>query len=158
MFDYVLSDEARALRDEVRDYVRTVPRQHVLDMDAEKVDFPKEFLREAGRRNLMGCRYPRRWGGRALDWVAAATVMEEVGALGYMQVMGGIGYTNVFPVERIHRDLRLASIWTGTSEAMSMITASEWYREYAEARRAGLTRDPEPDAAEADAEDEKIYE
>ncbi|MEE8409467.1 MAG: acyl-CoA dehydrogenase [Myxococcota bacterium] len=44
-----------------------------------------------------------------------------------MQVMGGIGYTNVFPVEGIHRDLRLASIWTGTNEVMSMVTASEWY-------------------------------
>ena len=28
-----------------------------------------------------------------------------------MQVMGGIGYTTVYPVERIVRDLRLASIW-----------------------------------------------
>jgi alkylation response protein AidB-like acyl-CoA dehydrogenase len=40
-----------------------------------------------------------------------------------MQVMGGIGYTDVFPVERIVRDLRLASIWTGTNEVMSMIIA-----------------------------------
>ena len=47
-----------------------------------------------------------------------------------MQVMGGIAYTNVFPIERIYRDVRLASIWTGTSEVMSMITAHEWYREY----------------------------
>ncbi len=46
-----------------------------------------------------------------------------------MQVMGGIAYTNVFP-ERIYRDVRLASIWTGTSEVMSMIAAHEWYREY----------------------------
>jgi butyryl-CoA dehydrogenase len=48
-----------------------------------------------------------------------------------MQVMGGIGYTNVFPVERIVRDLRLASIWTGTNEVMSMIIANEWYRTHA---------------------------
>ena len=40
-----------------------------------------------------------------------------------MQVVGGIGYTNVFPLERISRDIRLASIWTATSEVMSMITA-----------------------------------
>jgi len=45
-----------------------------------------------------------------------------------MQVMGGIAYTNVFPVERIYWDIRLASIWTGTSEVMSMIAAHEWYR------------------------------
>ena len=40
-----------------------------------------------------------------------------------MQVMGGIGYTNVYPVERIYRDLRLASIWTGTNEVMKGIAA-----------------------------------
>jgi butyryl-CoA dehydrogenase len=75
-----------------------------------------------------------------------------------MQVMGGIGYTNIFPVERIFRDLRLASIWTGSNEVMSMIIASEWYREYMERKQAGLERDSEDDAAEAFAPDEKIYE
>ena len=77
-----------------------------------------------------------------------------------MQVMGGIGYTNVFPVERIFRDLRLASIWTGSNEVMSMIVAHEWYREYFMKRKARLeeVRDYEADAQEAEAADEKIYE
>lgn len=75
-----------------------------------------------------------------------------------MQVVGGIGYTNVFPLERIYRDVRLASIWTGTSEIMSMIVAHEWYRECKKARAANLMRDFEADAEEAFAEDEKIYE
>ncbi len=414
MFDYLLDDRQLHLRDEVRDLVKSIPRQLILDMDADRVDFPREFLREAGRRNLLGCRYDPRWGGRGLDWVSTAMVMEEVGVLGYifacvfgvgaelvcdaivlhgtdaqrekyvkpllrgelfaaeclteprggsdffgtsttaedrgdhfvlngqkrfivggtaadyflvyartnpdaeahnaiscfivdrspgvetkylyglmgcrgggasrvvfrdvkvpkenllgrlhggydvfntmmiperlgtaamtigaarpalevatmyttkrkafgqhisrfqgvsfqiaeaatlldasrsmvyttclaverglpanrirrlvsetkkfvtescqqvvhnaMQVMGGIGYTNVFSVERIHRDLRLASIWTGSNEVMSLITASEWYREARDARALNATRDPEPDAAEADAVDEKIYE
>jgi len=75
-----------------------------------------------------------------------------------MQVMGGIGYTNVYPVERIHRDLRLASIWTGTNEVMAMIVAHEWYREHAAAGAAGATRDWEADAAGADDPDEKVFE
>src|SRR5208337_2940445 len=75
-----------------------------------------------------------------------------------MQVMGGIAYTNVFPIERIFRDVRLASIWTGTSEVMSMITAHEWYREYQQMKAARLTRDLEADAQEAEALDEKIFE
>jgi alkylation response protein AidB-like acyl-CoA dehydrogenase len=74
-----------------------------------------------------------------------------------MQVMGGIGYTNIFPVERISRDLRLSSIWTGSNEVMSMIIAHEWYKEYAAGKQSGATRDLENDAAEADAPDEKIY-
>jgi butyryl-CoA dehydrogenase len=61
-----------------------------------------------------------------------------------MQVMGGIGYTNVFPVERFVRDLRLASIWTGTNEIMSVIIAHEWYREYF--KRRDSLRDLEQDA------------
>jgi len=73
-----------------------------------------------------------------------------------MQVMGGIAYTNVFPVERIYRDVRLASIWTGTSEVMSMITAHEWYREYFAQKAKAQTRDHELDAAEAN-DEEKIY-
>jgi len=75
-----------------------------------------------------------------------------------MQVMGGIGYTNIYPVERIVRDLRLASIWTGTNEVMAMIIANEWYKEYWTTRGKERIRDMEPDAAEAGAVDEKIFE
>jgi butyryl-CoA dehydrogenase len=414
MFDFLFSDHQLKLRDEVRDFVKSIPRQMILDMDADKIEFPKEFLREAGKRNLMGCRYPKKWGGRDMDWVTTCMVMEEIGTLGYifacvfgvgaelvcdaivlhgtdeqkekyvkpllegeifaaeclteprggsdffgtttlardmgdyfllngqkrfivggrgadfflvyartdldahpyegiscfivergdgveteylyglmgcrgggtsrlvfkdvkvpkknllgrlnggsevfktmmiperlgtaamtagaarpaleiatryttrrkafgrtiadfqgvsfqvaeaamlldvsnsmiystaravdagveaekvrrmisetkkfvaescqkvvhnaMQVMGGIGYTNIYPIERIHRDLRLASIWTGTNEIMSMIIATEWYKEYKKAGEYPLTRDHEPDAAGADDVGEKVYE
>ncbi len=84
MFDYLLTATQRQLRDEVRDLVKWVPRQMIMDMDADKVTFPREFLQEAGRRNLMGCRYPEKWGGRDLDWVSTCMVMEEVGVLGYI--------------------------------------------------------------------------
>jgi butyryl-CoA dehydrogenase len=412
MYDFLLTEEQRSIRDEARDLVKWVPRQMILDMDTDAIKFPKEFLQEAGRRNLLGCRYPKKWGGRGLDWVTTCLLMEEIGTLGYelacvfgvgaelvcdaiilhgtdaqkerfvkpllrgerfaaeclteprggsdvfgattkaedqgdhfllngqkrfivgaegadfflvyarsnpsakpqdaisclivergpgvetkylyglmgcrgggtgrlvfknvkvpkenvvgkihgafevfntmmiperlgtaamtigsaraaldvatayttrrkafgqvinqfqgvsfqvaeaatlldacramanmtaravdaganvnlirrlvseskkfitescqkvvhnaMQVMGGIGYTNVFPVERIFRDIRLASIWTGTSEVMSLITAHEWYREHFE-RKGKLPRDYEADAAEAHAADEKVY-
>ena len=82
--DHLLSPEGRALRDEVRDFVKTVPRDLILAMDRDEVQFPKEFLAEAGRRNLMGVRYPRQWGGRGLAWVDTCMVMEEVGVLGYI--------------------------------------------------------------------------
>jgi hypothetical protein len=72
-----------------------------------------------------------------------------------MQVVGGIGYTNVLPLERIYRDIRLASIWTGTNEVMAMIVAHEWYREHGKHKAAKLARDYARDAAEADAADER---
>jgi len=412
MYDFLMTEQQRRIVEEARDLVKWVPRQMILDMDTDAIKFPKAFLQEAGRRNLLGCRYPVEWGGRGMDWVTTCLLMEEIGTLGYemacvfgvgaelvcdavirhgtdeqkerfvkpllrgerfaaeclteprggsdffgaatraedrgdhfvlngqkrfivgaegadfflvyartnpaakpqdaltcflvergpgvetkylyglmgcrgggtgrlvfrnvrvprenvlgkvhgayavfntmmiperlgtaamtigsaraaldvatayttrrkafgqvinqfqgvsfqvaeaamlldacramahmtaravdagadenlvrrlvseskkfitescqkavhnaMQVMGGIGYTNVFPVERIFRDIRLASIWTGTSEVMSLITAHEWYREYF-ARKGRLPRDYEADAAEAHAADEKVY-
>ncbi len=413
MFDFLLTEKQLQIREEARQLVKWVPRSMILDMDADRIKFPTEFLREAGRRNLLGVRYSSKWGGRDMDWVTTCMVMEEIGTLGYifactfgigaelvcdaiilhgteaqkekyvrpllrgeifaaeclteprggsdffgttsiaedrgdhyllngqkrfivgaegadfflvyaktdinaephkaltcfivdrtdgvdvqylyglmgcrgggagrvvfrdvkvprenvvgqlngayavfntmmiperlgtsamtigaarpaldvatsyttkrkafgqvinqfqgvsfqvaeaatlldaarslvyttarsvdagsgqnlirrmvsetkkfvtescqkvahnaMQVMGGIGYTNVYPVERIFRDLRLASIWTGTNEVMSVIIASEWYKEFLKEKQAKLARDFEADASEADAIDEKIF-
>ena len=414
MFDYMLTEEQLKLRDDARDFVKSIPRKMILDMDADRITFPKEFLQEAARRRLFGCRYPSKWGGRDMDWATTCMTMEEIGTLGYifscvfgigaelvcdaiilhgtddqkekyvkpllrgdlfaaeclteprggsdffgttttaddrgdhfvvngqkrfivgadgadfflvyartdptaaphkaltcfildrspgvetkylygllgcrgggagrvvfrdvkvpkenvvgringayavfntmmvperlgtaamtigaarpaleiatgyttkrkafgqiintfqgvsfqvaeaamlldacramvyataravdsgvlqarirrmvsqtkkfvtescqkvvhnsMQVMGGIGYTNVYPIERIYRDLRLATIWTGTNEIMSAVIANEWYKEYGQAKEAQLTRDHEMDSAEAEAADEKIFE
>jgi alkylation response protein AidB-like acyl-CoA dehydrogenase len=84
MLEHLLSDEQRALREEIRELVRWVPREMILAMDRDELQFPKEFLAEAGRRGLLGVRYPREWGGRGLTWVDACMVMEEVGVLGYI--------------------------------------------------------------------------
>ncbi|MEJ5366244.1 MAG: acyl-CoA dehydrogenase family protein [Desulfosoma sp.] len=84
MFDCLMDEKTRRWRDEVREFVKSIPRQMILDMDADKIRFPKEFLQEAGRRNLLGCRYPKRWGGRDMDWVSTCVAMEEVGTLGYI--------------------------------------------------------------------------
>ncbi len=46
-----------------------------------------------------------------------------------MQVMGGIGYTEVYPIERALRDIRLGMIWTGTSEIMNLLIQHEYYNQ-----------------------------
>ncbi len=92
MYDFLLTEEQRRVRDEARDFVKWVPRQMILDMDTDAIKFPKEFLQEAGRRNLMGCRYPVKWGGRGMDWVATCQIMEEIGTLGYeLACVFGVG-------------------------------------------------------------------
>lgn len=73
-----------------------------------------------------------------------------------MQVMGGIGYTNIFPVEKMLRDVRLIMIWTGTNEIMDLIIQHEFYKEMAQ--EADPARNIEFDAEEADQEEEKVYE
>jgi len=82
MFDAMLTEKERALRDEVREFVKTVPRQLILDMDADRVQYPRDFVREAGRRNLLGLRFPSQYGGRGLGWEDEILAIEEVGVLG----------------------------------------------------------------------------
>jgi butyryl-CoA dehydrogenase len=92
MYDFLLTEEQRRIRDEARDFVKWVPRQMILDMDTDAIKFPKEFLQEAGKRNLLGCRYPKKWGGRGMDWVTSCLLMEEVGTLGYeLACVFGVG-------------------------------------------------------------------
>lgn len=83
MFDYLLTEEQLLFKDEVRELVKWVPREMILAMDRDEIKFPREFLKEAGRRNLFGIRYPRKWGGRGMDWVSTCMALEEVGTIGY---------------------------------------------------------------------------
>jgi alkylation response protein AidB-like acyl-CoA dehydrogenase len=73
-----------------------------------------------------------------------------------MQIMGGIGYTNVYPIERMLRDARLAMIWTGTNEVMNLIIQHEYYRQVL--TPSAESRDVEIDAISADEVEEKVYE
>ena len=82
MLEAMLTDAQRALRDEARAFVHDVPRQLILDMDADRVRYPRDFVREAGRRNLLGLRFPTEYGGRGLRWEDEIVAIEEVGVLG----------------------------------------------------------------------------
>jgi len=82
MPDALLTDVRRDLRDEVRAFVRDdVPRQLILDMDAGKVSYPREFLEAAARRRLLGLRFDERYGGRGLGWIDEVVALEEIGVL-----------------------------------------------------------------------------
>ncbi|MFQ6033785.1 MAG: acyl-CoA dehydrogenase family protein [Candidatus Bipolaricaulia bacterium] len=83
MIGAVLTVKQRELREEARAFVReAVPRDLLLDMEAERVRYPRQFLEEAGRRRLLGLRFPKEQGGRGLDWASEIVVLEEVGVLG----------------------------------------------------------------------------
>jgi alkylation response protein AidB-like acyl-CoA dehydrogenase len=51
-------------------------------MDADRVQYPSDFVHEAGRRNLLGLRFPLEYGGRGLRWEDEVLAIEEVGVLG----------------------------------------------------------------------------
>ena len=92
MFDFIMTKEQKKLRDEARAFTKWVPKQLILDMDAEKVQFPHEYLQEAGRRNLLGLRIPKELGGRGLSWVDGSIVAEEIGVASYsLGCLWGVG-------------------------------------------------------------------
>jgi alkylation response protein AidB-like acyl-CoA dehydrogenase len=72
-----------------------------------------------------------------------------------MQVMGGIGYTDVYPIEKVIRDIRLSQIWTGTNEIMNLLIQHEYYKEVLEGTEK--VRNLELDATSQDADAEKCY-
>ncbi len=80
--DELLTEEEITLREKVQDFVKWVPRGLLLDMDADKIKYPMEFIREAGKRNLLGLRFDKKWGGLGLPWSSEIVALEEVGLLG----------------------------------------------------------------------------
>ena len=46
-----------------------------------------------------------------------------------LQLMGGVGYTAEYPLERYARDVRVTSIYEGTSEIQRLIIARELLKE-----------------------------
>jgi alkylation response protein AidB-like acyl-CoA dehydrogenase len=73
-----------------------------------------------------------------------------------MQILGGIGYTDVYPIERLYRDARLATIWTGSNEVQRLIIQNEVFSDVLGEDRS-LKRDVELDTPGAYKTVEKVY-
>jgi len=83
MTDITLTPGQRSLRDEVRTFAREeVPRQLLLDMDADKIRYPRGYVQKLAGQRLLGLRFPQEWGGRGLDWSYEVLALEEIGVLG----------------------------------------------------------------------------
>jgi alkylation response protein AidB-like acyl-CoA dehydrogenase len=82
LFDFIRTDEEKRLVGEAAAFVNKVPRQLLLDMDANKVHYPKEYIKLAATQKLLGLRFPAEYGGRGLGWTQEVQVLEEIGVLG----------------------------------------------------------------------------
>ncbi len=141
-----LTEADRGLRDEAREFARWVPRQLILDMDADRVKYPHGFVREAGRRKLLGLRFPDRYGGRGLKWESEIVAIEEVGILGTSlacaYVMPSIvgEALNAFGTEE-QKDRWLKPLLTGEKVAAEALTeprgGSDFFGTTTQARRDG---------------------
>ncbi|NVM28560.1 MAG: acyl-CoA/acyl-ACP dehydrogenase [Candidatus Helarchaeota archaeon] len=94
MFDILMTEEQKKVRDEVRSFVRDdIPPELLIKMDAKEIDYPDEFIEKASKKNLLGLHFPKKYGGRGLDWVSEMIACEEVGVLG-----AGLGCSYVMPI------------------------------------------------------------
>ena len=83
MFDFLLTEEEKALQNEVREFVKNdVPSKLVRDMDLSIIETGRPFIELAAKKNLLGLRFPKEYGGRGLKWTAEVAAIEEVGVLG----------------------------------------------------------------------------
>ena len=83
MFDYIISEEAKKIKEEVRIFIRDeVPHSLIKKMDNNEVQYPTEYLQNLGKHNLIGIRFPKQYGGRGLNWECEVVALEEVGVLG----------------------------------------------------------------------------
>ena len=84
MYDFMLTPEERSLRDEVKKFVREeITSEFLRKMDKDEIVYPREeFVEKLAARNLRGIRFPKKWGGREMSWVADVAATEEIGCLG----------------------------------------------------------------------------
>jgi len=78
----LLTGEEAKLRDEIKDFVRSIDPDYLRAMEAEKIDYPKEALKEMAKRKILGLRFPKTYGGRELNWVSDCVAIEEISVLG----------------------------------------------------------------------------
>jgi alkylation response protein AidB-like acyl-CoA dehydrogenase len=83
MYDFMLTPQERDLKKEVRRFVREeVSADFLRQMDRDEIAYPREFVVKLAKRGLRGIRFPQKYGGRGMSWVADVAATEEIGCLG----------------------------------------------------------------------------
>jgi len=83
MYDFLLTPEEQALKNEARVFVREeITSDFLRQMDKNEITYPREFVEKLAARKLLGVRFPEKYGGRGMSWVAEIAVLEEIGCLG----------------------------------------------------------------------------
>ena len=83
MYDFLLTPEEQELKREVREFVREeITSDFLRQMDKDEITYPREFVEKLSARNLRGIRFPKKYAGRGMNWVAEVAATEEIGCLG----------------------------------------------------------------------------
>ncbi len=79
----IIGESERKIQKEMREFVKNeVSHELVRKMDRDEIEYPKEVIRKAGEKNLLGLRFDKKWGGRGLSWKDEVIAEEEIGLLG----------------------------------------------------------------------------
>lgn len=81
MYDFLLTDEQKKFKYKAREFAKKIPRQLLIDMDMDKIQYPTEFIKDLAENNLLGIRFPKKYGGQGMDWKTETVVLEEIGVL-----------------------------------------------------------------------------
>ncbi len=83
MYDFMLTPQEQDLKKQVRDFVRDeISSDFLRKMDKNEITYPREFVEKLAERKLFGIRFPEKYGGRNMSWVAEMAAAEEIGCLG----------------------------------------------------------------------------
>ncbi|MCB1397864.1 MAG: acyl-CoA dehydrogenase family protein [Rhodobacteraceae bacterium] len=102
-----LSDEHRALRDQLRRFVNAEIKPHALAWE-EAGATPRALLRQMGALGFLGIRYPEELGGSGLDELASVLLAEELGR----STFAGVAITVL-----VHTDMASVHIVNAGTEA-----------------------------------------
>lgn len=83
MYDFMLTPKEQELKDEVRQFVREeITSEFLRKMDNNEITYPRDFVKKLADKGLRGIRFPEKYGGREMSWVAEVAATEEIGCLG----------------------------------------------------------------------------
>ncbi len=83
MYDFMLTPKEQELKKEVREFVRDeISSEFLRKMDNNEITYPRDFVEKLADKGLRGIRFPKKYGGREMSWVAEVVAIEEIGCLG----------------------------------------------------------------------------
>lgn len=83
MYDFMLTQKERELKKEVRKFVREeITSEFLRKMDKNEITYPRDFVEKVAAKGFRGIRFPKKYGGLGMSWVAEVAAIEEIGCLG----------------------------------------------------------------------------
>ena len=123
MYDFMLSTEERQLKKEARRFVlKSVSSDFLRKMDKDEIVYPREFVERLAEKGLLGVRFPEKYGGQGMNWVAEVAAIEEIGCLGMALGAGDSGHP--YAVIAVSRGLSQMSAYELSFSVVVLVLAA----------------------------------